>query len=80
MHPGYESKSIKQAVGHLIEECGEVQAALGKTIRWGLESTNPFLPEDQRITNRQWVLNEISDLKIAITKVEMYFNNKEETL
>ena len=80
MHKGYESKNIRQATGHLIEECGEVQAALGKTIRWGIDNFNPFLPEDQRITNRQWVLNEISDLKIAIAKIEEYFNNKEETL
>lgn len=51
-----------------------------KTIRWGLESFNPFLPPAEAKTNRQWVLDELGDLKIAIVRVEQYFNNKEETL
>lgn len=40
------------ALGYLVEECGEVLAATGKTIRWGQDSFNPELPPEQRETNR----------------------------
>ena len=59
-----------QKLGYLVEECGEVMAAVGKTIRWGLDSSNPELPEQERETNRDWILREVSDLKDAIKIVE----------
>jgi len=48
MKPQYEPKTTEQALGYLVEECGEVLAAVGKTQRWGLESTNPELLPEQR--------------------------------
>ena len=36
MKPGYEPETFKEKLGYLIEECGEVLAAAGKTIRCGL--------------------------------------------
>lgn len=66
MKPQYEPKTINQKLGYLVEECGEVQAAVGKTIRWGLESTNPELPPEEQETNRDWVLRELDDLERAI--------------
>jgi len=70
MKPEYEPKALHQKLGYLVEECGEVQAAVGKSIRWGLNSTNPELPEAERESNRMWVLRELKDLRNAIDIVE----------
>ncbi len=70
MKPQYEPQTLEQKLGYLVEECGEVMAAVGKTIRWGLESFNPELPPAQQETNRDWILREIQDLKGAIERVE----------
>lgn len=72
MKKEYKPLTEKQLVGYLIEECGEVQAALGKSVRWGMESYNPELPEDQREYNFQWILRELKDLKRAIRFVEKF--------
>lgn len=72
MKKEYKPLTEKQMVGYLIEECGEVQAALGKSVRWGMESYNPELPEDQREYNFQWILRELKDLKRAIRFVEKF--------
>jgi NTP pyrophosphatase (non-canonical NTP hydrolase) len=69
----YYPKTDVQKLGYLAEECGEVLAAVGKTIRWGLDSYNPELPETERETNRQWILRELQDLKTAIAIVERAF-------
>ncbi len=57
------------AIAHLVEECGEVLAAAGKTQRWGLYSVNPELPADQQETNCTWLLRELDDLEGAIQRV-----------
>ncbi|UVD36525.1 MazG-like nucleotide pyrophosphohydrolase [Rhodobacter phage RcXuper] len=62
--------SVEKALAHLVEEMGEVMAAVGKTQRFGLESYNPLLPPEQRETNEQWLRREVDDLKLAITKLE----------
>ncbi|KKN37359.1 hypothetical protein LCGC14_0764200 [marine sediment metagenome] len=66
----YYPKTIQQKLGYLVEECGEVQAAVGKALRWGLESYNPDLPEEERETNREWILRELKDLEQAISIVK----------
>lgn len=68
--PEYEPKTAEQKLGYLIEECGEVLAAAGKTVRWGLDSYNPELNMEDRETNRDWLLRELADLKAAIERVE----------
>jgi len=70
MKPQYEPKTVGQQLGYLVEECGEVLAAVGKTQRWGLDSYNPELPPDQRETNRDWILRELRDLQNAISRVQ----------
>ncbi len=71
MKPEYEPKTLEAILGKLVEECGEVQAACGKTLRFGLESTNPELPPEKRETNRAWILRELRDLRWAMLKVEV---------
>lgn len=66
MLPEYEPKTFNEKLGYLIEEAGEVLAAAGKTIRWGLESTNPDYPGE---TNAEWLERELVDLKRAIRYV-----------
>ena len=69
-NPAYEPKTDIQKLSHLVEECGEVLAAAGKSLRWGLDSCNPELPVQQRETNRAWLLREITDLELAISNVK----------
>lgn len=64
--PEYEPKTLDQKLGYLVEEAGEVQAAVGKAIRWGLESSSPELPPEEQVTNRDWILAELVDLERAI--------------
>lgn len=66
----YRPTSTKAKLGYLIEEAGEVLAAAGKSLRWGLNSYNPDVPFDQRETNQAWLLRELSDLKNAIRIME----------
>lgn len=66
----YRPTTIEAKLGWVVEECGEVLAAVGKTLCWGLGSSNPELPPDLRETNRAWVLRELSDLKAAIALLE----------
>jgi hypothetical protein len=65
-NPKYMRPSVEFAVGKLVEELGELQAALGKTIRWGWQSYNPELPEAERETNEDWVVREMKDVGNAI--------------
>lgn len=67
----YEPKTVKQKLGYLVEECGEVLAAVGKSNRWGLDSWNPNIPltaSPER--NRDWIKRELKDLRRAIRYVE----------
>jgi hypothetical protein len=64
--PKYMRPGVNFAIGKLIEECGELQAALGKSIRWGLGSVNPELPPEQQETNADWIDREINDVIGAI--------------
>ena len=67
--PEYEPKTIDQKLGYLVEECGEVLAAVGKTLRWGPASTNPEIDPADRETNAEWVLRELADLEQAMARV-----------
>ena len=70
MKEEYRPNTPQQKIGYLAEECGELIAAIGKTIRWGLDSYNPELPIDKQEANRDWILREIKDVKRAIKIVE----------
>jgi NTP pyrophosphatase (non-canonical NTP hydrolase) len=69
MKPEYKPKTTDEKLGYLVEECGEVLAAVGKTQRWGLDAVNPELPGDQQEENRTWILRELRDLTRAIRYV-----------
>jgi hypothetical protein len=62
MKPGYEPKTALGIAGWVLEETGEVLQAIGKSMRFGLEGTNPDLPEAERETNADAILREVEDL------------------
>lgn len=62
----YMRPGLGFATGKLVEELGELQAAIGKTMRWGRESFNPELPVEQQETNANWIEREIDDVLGAI--------------
>lgn len=66
----YMRPGLDFARGKAIEELGELQAALGKSLRWGWRSYNPELPPEQRELNAQWVLREIKDVRDALDNLE----------
>lgn len=61
---------VNFAMAHAAEEAGEFLAALGKSLRWGLNSVNPLLPPSEQETNRAWLLREMSDLRGALDRLE----------
>mgnify|MGYP001591100569 CR=1 FL=1 len=74
MNPRYEPQDVNQALGYLVEECGEVLAAVGKTQRWSLDSVNPELPPDRQESNQKWLLRELADLSGAIARVREFLD------
>jgi hypothetical protein len=70
MKSQYIVDDFEHCLGHIIEECGEVLAAAGKTVRWGWSSVNPELPEHEQESNLIWLRRELDDLKGAIERFE----------
>jgi len=67
MRPG-----LTFAVGKTVEEMGELQAALGKTLRWGWSSADPTLPRDQQVTNLEWVRAEMADVRRSLDNLDRW--------
>jgi NTP pyrophosphatase (non-canonical NTP hydrolase) len=61
----YVPKTLEAKLGWLVEECGEVLAAVGKTMRHGLDSYNPEIAPEERELNGDWILRELGDLRAA---------------
>jgi len=73
MKPEYMRDGLRFARGLVIEESGELtqalgelQSALGKSIRWGWNSVNPELPPAERETNAAWVTRAAAQVKAEI--------------
>ncbi len=69
-NPRYMRPGLPFAVGKAVEELGELQAALGKSLRWGWLSTNPDLPVEQQEPNVSWVRREMKDVRDALDNLE----------
>ena len=67
--PKYEPRTRACKLALLTEEAGEVQAAVGKLIRFGGGGVDPRLPGDKVRTNRQALLDELKDLEMALQLV-----------
>lgn len=66
----YMRPGLDFARGKVIEELGELQAALGKSLRWGWQSVNPDLPRSEQETNADWVRREMADVRGALDNLE----------
>jgi hypothetical protein len=79
--PKYMRPGLEFAVGKAVEELGELQAALGKTIRFGWSSYNPEVPEKERERNVDWVFREIADVRNALDNLlaEMRYSTGQRT-
>jgi NTP pyrophosphatase (non-canonical NTP hydrolase) len=67
--PRFLQDGFDKQLSHLIEECGEVLQAAGKTQRWGRDSPNPDLPKEEQETNEAWLRREMGDLQQTITRL-----------
>ena len=68
--PRYMRPGLDFARGKAIEELGELQAALGKSLRWGWESVNPELPRSEQESNLLWVRREMKDVRDALDNLD----------
>ena len=72
----YLQKGFENQAAHVVEECGEVLAAIWKTQRWGLDSVNPELAPENQEKNGDWLVRELKDLKEAIERLEVTLNEQ----
>lgn len=56
--------SENERLALLLEECGEVQQIIGKILRHGYESYNPF--DKNKVTNRELLEKELGDLEFSV--------------
>lgn len=68
--PRYFQDGFDKRLSHVIEECGELLAAAGKTQRWGALSYNPLIPKHERETNLVWLRREMRDVQEAILRLD----------
>jgi hypothetical protein len=76
MDPTYLPRTLSEALGWLIEECAEVQAEVGKTIRFGLWSHDPR--QERCEYNRDAILRELGDLERAISVAREHLSREKE--
>lgn len=67
VHYQYVSHTVDRGLAHLIEELGEATSAAGKSLRFGLGSTNPVTGDPE--TNAQWLVREMEDVQLAYDKL-----------
>lgn len=68
--PRFLQDGFEKRLAHVVEECGELLAAAGKTQRWGAMSFDPLIPEAERETNLVWLRREMADVEQAIARLD----------
>ena len=73
-----QAAHVVEEAGEMLADLGNLLAAIGKTKRWGWESSDPTIPTHMRETNRDWVRRaldaakpEVADLLQAIDRLEL---------
>jgi hypothetical protein len=67
-HLGEEIGEVTTEIGALLFTLGEVQKAIGKAQRFGLDSINPALDPDEQETNAEAIQRIWKDVEIALRK------------
>ena len=60
------SDAERERLALLLEEMGEAQQVIGKILRHGYESYDPFLPPPAGDTNRGLLMKELGDVSAAM--------------
>lgn len=68
----YMRPGVEFALARLNEECGELVSAIGKTMRWGLNSSDPS--SGVRESNEDWIYREMEDVEDAIKRFRAEVN------
>lgn len=74
-HQEFLQTGFEKQLAHVVEECGEVLVAAGKTQRFGWASVNPLIPVHQRESNLSWLSREMEDLQGAIARLQDTINS-----
>lgn len=64
--PRFLPKDRDGRLFRLVEEMGELAAAIGKAGRHGMHNYNPDLPPAERVTNAEWIKAEMADVRGAL--------------
>lgn len=72
----YLPKNFEGQLAHVVEECGEVMAAAGKTMRFGRKSVDPTDTSAKPETNEQWLKREILDLTVALFRLRQTLDHE----
>lgn len=70
-----QNEALLLLLGSIVEGSGQVQAAIGVILRWGLSATDA-----QGESNRDNLLRELDDLKGAIRRLEKALSPSQLTL
>ncbi len=69
MNEEYVKPGLNHALGRVVEEAGELMAALGKTVRFGFFAHDPEKGADGE-KNHEWVRREMADVLYALDALE----------
>ncbi len=58
---------LAEEIGELNERIGDLLHALGKAGRHGLHSVDPTIPENERETNKAWLIRAIEAVDVELT-------------
>lgn len=72
MHRQFLPQDKQGKLDHILEECGEVITAYAKIIRFGPDSCDPTVPEEERVTNMDALLEELKDLESALVRYRLH--------
>jgi len=79
-HPEWRPKTAVSALGHLIEEAGEVLQQAGSLVRFSAQPDGSITPGrvcQDGLTNFQKLRTELEDLAVAVQRVrEMVYGEK----
>lgn len=75
----YLQDELDKKLFHAMEECGEFIQAASKMLRWGAFSYNPELPQSERISNMDWVMEEARNVLESVERFKTAIDESSNT-